>query len=100
LAGLIATNTTLDHSTIPSEIDQTGGLSGAPLRERATDVVRFLRSRTQLPIIASGGITDAASGREKIAAGAQLLQIYTGLIYRGPNLISELARAVSAPVRP
>jgi len=100
LAGLIATNTTLDHSTIPSEIDQTGGLSGAPLRERATDVVRFLRSRTQLPIIASGGITDAASGREKIAAGAQLLQIYTGLIYRGPNLISELAGAVSAPVRP
>jgi dihydroorotate dehydrogenase len=68
-------------------------LSGAPLRERATAVVRFLRSRTQLPIIASGGVTDAGSAREKIAAGAQLVQIYTGFIYRGPNLISELALA-------
>ncbi len=93
LAGLIATNTTLDHSAIPPATDEAGGLSGAPLRERATAVVRFLRSRTQLPIIASGGVTDAGSAREKIAAGAQLVQIYTGFIYRGPNLISELALA-------
>jgi dihydroorotate dehydrogenase len=95
LAGLIATNTTLDHSAIPPAADEAGGLSGAPLRERATAVVRFLRSRTQLPIIASGGVTDADSAREKIAAGAQFVQIYTGFIYRGPNLISELARAAS-----
>lgn len=100
LAGLIATNTTLDHSSIPSNLDQTGGLSGGPLRERATAVVRFLRSRTHLPIIASGGITDAAAGREKIAAGANLLQIYTGLIYRGPSLISELAHGLATSDRP
>ena len=97
LAGLIATNTTLDHSAIAPAADEVGGLSGAPLRERATAVVRFLRSRTQLPIIASGGVADPDSGREKIAAGAQLLQIYTGLVYRGPNLISELARLASLP---
>lgn len=97
LAGLIATNTTLDHSAIAPAADEVGGLSGAPLRERATAVVRFLRSHTQLPIIASGGVADPDSGREKISAGAQLLQIYTGFIYRGPNLISELARAASLP---
>jgi dihydroorotate dehydrogenase len=97
LAGLIATNTTLDHSAVPSERDETGGLSGSPLRGRSTAVVRFLRGQTQLPIMASGGITDPASAREKIAAGAQLLQIYTGLIYRGPSLISEAVHAVSAP---
>ena len=91
LAGLIATNTTLDHSAIPPAVDEAGGLSGAPLRERATAVVRFLRHRTRLPIIGVGGISDAASAREKSEAGAQLLQIYTSLIYRGPNLLREIA---------
>ena len=97
LAGLIATNTTLDHSAIGPAADEAGGLSGAPLRERATAVVRFLRSHTHLPIIASGGVADPDSGREKIAAGAQLLQVYTGFIYRGPNLISQVARMASLP---
>ena len=91
LAGLIATNTTLDHSGLAGAVDQTGGLSGAPLRKRSTEVVQFLRSRTRLPIIGVGGISDAASAREKLEAGAQLLQIYTGLIYRGPNLLREIA---------
>lgn len=91
LAGLIATNTTLDHSGLAGAIDQAGGLSGAPLRERSTAVVRFLRSRTRLPIIGVGGISDAASTREKLKAGAELLQVYTGLIYRGPNLLREIA---------
>ena len=91
LAGLIATNTTLDHSGLAGGLDQAGGLSGAPLRERSTAVVQFLRSRTRLPIIGVGGISDAASAREKQEAGAQLLQIYTGLIYRGPNLLREIA---------
>ncbi len=95
LAGLIATNTTLDHSAIAPAIDEAGGLSGNPLRERATAIVRFLRRCTRLPIIATGGIVDPDSGREKIAAGAQLLQIYTGFIYRGPSLIAKLARAAS-----
>jgi dihydroorotate dehydrogenase len=93
LAGLIATNTTLDHSGIVDAIDQAGGLSGAPLRERSTAVVKFLRNRTRLPIIGVGGISDAASATEKWKAGAQLLQIYTGLIYRGPSLLREIARS-------
>ena len=91
LAGIIATNTTLDHSGVASAADQAGGLSGAPLRLRSTAIVRFLRSRTQLPIIAVGGISDRTSAREKIDAGAQLLQIYTGFVYGGPELIREIA---------
>jgi dihydroorotate dehydrogenase len=90
IAGLIATNTTMAHAGIPASLDQTGGLSGAPLREKSTAVVRFIRSRSQLPIIASGGIFDAESAREKIDAGADLLQIYTGYIYRGPALVREI----------
>lgn len=94
LAGLIATNTTLDHTAIPAPADQTGGLSGAPLRQRSTEVIRTLRSVTQLPIIASGGIMDAASAKEKLDAGANLVQIYTGFVYRGPELIRDIVGAI------
>jgi dihydroorotate dehydrogenase len=90
LAGLIATNTTLDHSSVPKESDQQGGLSGGPLRQRSTEVVRILRSATKLPIIASGGIMDAAAAQEKLEAGANLVQIYTGFVYNGPELIREI----------
>jgi dihydroorotate dehydrogenase len=99
LAGLIATNTTLDHSALPAGRDTPGGLSGAPLRDRATQVVRTLRSATRLPIIASGGIMDAASAAEKIEAGANLVQLYTGFVYSGPPLVHEAARAVSRLAR-
>ncbi len=94
LAGLIATNTTLDHTAIPTPSDQTGGLSGAPLRQRSTEVIRTLRSATQLPIIASGGIMDAASAKEKLDAGANLVQIYTGFVYHGPELIRDIVGAI------
>ena len=94
LAGLIATNTTLDHTAIPAPADQTGGLSGAPLRQRSTEVIRTLRSVTQLPIIASGGIMDAASAKEKLDAGANLVQIYTGFVYHGPELIRDIVGAI------
>ncbi|MGI8436360.1 MAG: quinone-dependent dihydroorotate dehydrogenase [Chthoniobacterales bacterium] len=94
LAGIIATNTTLDHGALAGGRDETGGLSGAPLRERATEVVRALRAQTTLPIIGVGGISDATSAREKFAAGAQLVQVYTGYIYRGPGLLREVANAV------
>jgi dihydroorotate dehydrogenase len=90
LAGVIATNTTLDHSSVPKESDQQGGLSGAPLRHRSTEVLRLLRASTKLPIIASGGIMDAASAQEKIEAGADLVQIYTGFVYHGPELIRKI----------
>jgi len=90
LAGIIATNTTLDHSSVPKESDQQGGLSGGPLRQRSTEVVRILRSATKLPIIASGGIMDAADAHEKLEAGASLVQLYTGFVYNGPELIREI----------
>lgn len=93
VAGLIATNTTLDHSAIPEDRDQTGGLSGAPLQKRSTEVIRAITDRSVLPVIAVGGIVDASSGRDKINAGAALLQIYTGLVFRGPALIREVANA-------
>ncbi len=91
LAGLIATNTTLDHAALPSHQDQQGGLSGAPLRQRATHLLQMLSSQSSLPLIASGGVMDAASAKEKFDAGARLVQIYTGLVYRGPQLIREIA---------
>jgi len=94
VAGIIATNTTIDHSSIPTTRDEQGGLSGAPLRDKSTALVREIVAKSTIPVIASGGITDASSAREKIAAGAQLLQIYTGLIYRGPGLLREIAGAI------
>lgn len=90
LAGLIATNTTLDHGAIPKDSDEQGGLSGSPLRQRSTEVLRILRSTTKLPLIASGGIMDAASAKEKIEAGADLVQLYTGFVYKGPALIRDI----------
>jgi dihydroorotate dehydrogenase len=90
LDGLIATNTTLDHSSVPAAHDQTGGLSGSPLRSRSTEVLRILRAHTALPIIASGGVMSAEAAREKLEAGASLVQIYTGFIYRGPGLIRDI----------
>jgi dihydroorotate dehydrogenase len=90
VAGLIATNTTLDHSSVPRELDEEGGLSGPPLREKATALIRDIVAKSAIPVIASGGICDAESAREKFQAGAQLIQLYTGLIYRGPRLLREI----------
>jgi len=90
VAGVIATNTTLDHSSIPSALDQEGGLSGAPLREKSTAFVREVVGKSSIPVIASGGISDAESAREKFQAGAQLIQLYTGFIYHGPRLLREI----------
>jgi dihydroorotate dehydrogenase len=90
VAGIIATNTTVDHSSIPPQLDQEGGLSGGPLREKSTAFVREIAAGSTIPVIASGGICDAASAREKFQAGAQLIQLYTGFIYRGPGLLREI----------
>jgi dihydroorotate dehydrogenase len=90
ISGIIATNTTLDHSAIVH--DEEGGLSGAPLQKKSTGIVQQITNKTKIPIIGCGGILDAISAREKIEAGAKLLQVYTGFIFRGPKLIRELAR--------
>jgi len=91
VAGIVATNTTLDHQAMMTAGDESGGLSGAPLREVSTGSIRAIRERTALPIIGVGGISDAESANEKLTAGAQLLQLYTGYIYRGPGLLREIA---------
>jgi len=94
IAGIIATNTTLDHSPVPAASDQSGGLSGAPLREKSTALVRSIAASSAIPVIGCGGIFDAESAREKMEAGAVLLQIYTGFIYRGPGLLREIAEGL------
>jgi dihydroorotate dehydrogenase len=94
LAGIIATNTTLDHSAVPPGRDQTGGLSGAPLQAKSTAFIRAIAQQTGLPVIGVGGIFDAASAREKFAAGARLIQVYTGYVYRGPGLLREICDAL------
>jgi dihydroorotate dehydrogenase len=94
--GLIATNTTLARDGLgPSDTAraaETGGLSGAPLAARARAVVRFLAERTSLPIIGVGGVVSRDDGQAMLDAGASLIQIYTGYVYRGPNLVAELNR--------
>lgn len=96
IAGLIATNTTVNQGELPAQIRQQGGLSGAPLRARATEVVRFLAERSEIPIIAVGGIMSADDALEKFDAGAALVQIYTGFIYEGPKLIRDICTALLA----
>ena len=96
LAGIIATNTTVDHSSVPEAKRQQGGLSGAPLRTRATEIVRFITDRTKVPVIAAGGIMSGDAALEKFDAGAALVQVYTGYIYRGPGLVGQICRALLA----
>ncbi|HUU73454.1 MAG TPA: quinone-dependent dihydroorotate dehydrogenase [Burkholderiales bacterium] len=95
---LIATNTTISRTGVEHlpDADQAGGLSGAPLRERSTRTIQWLAEALagDLPVIAAGGIMSAADALEKISAGATLIQLYSGLIYRGPQLVSECARAL------
>lgn len=99
IEAVIATNTTLDRSAVTSSplAQEAGGLSGAPLFEKSTQVVRTLAAALQgeLPIIAAGGILSGDQARAKLAAGAQLVQIYSGLVYRGPALINECVAATA-----
>jgi dihydroorotate dehydrogenase len=100
-AGVIAVNTTLsrdDRAPVDAARgQQTGGLSGEPLRLRALEVVRFVAGRTRLPVIGVGGIGAVHDGLAMLDAGAALLQVYTGLIYAGPDLIRGLNRATATP---
>ncbi len=97
IAGVIATNTTISREGLISESkDETGGLSGKPLRERSTEVIRFLaeKSNKSFPIIGVGGIHSAADAKEKLEAGADLVQLYTGFIYEGPALVREINKSL------
>ncbi|MCC5825722.1 quinone-dependent dihydroorotate dehydrogenase [Alkalimonas sp.] len=92
--GAIATNTTLDRTMVQGlkHADEAGGLSGLPVQQKSTQVLQQLRQAvgTDFPLIGVGGIVDGASAQAKLAAGADLLQCYTGFIYRGPRLIAEI----------
>jgi dihydroorotate dehydrogenase len=101
LDGIIATNTTLARPGFFATVNESGGLSGAPLRQRSTEVINYLARATggRLPIIGVGGITDEKSAGEKLDAGATLVQIYTGMIFRGPFFAAELARALADRAR-
>jgi dihydroorotate dehydrogenase len=96
-AGIIATNTTIERKNLKTplhKIDEigAGGLSGMPLRDKSTDIIRYLHSHSggQIPIIAVGGIMSPDDALEKIKAGASLIQLYTGMIYKGPSLVREI----------
>ncbi|XOV93792.1 MAG: quinone-dependent dihydroorotate dehydrogenase [Bacteroidota bacterium] len=100
LDGIVATNTTIERSGLETDqktIDQigAGGLSGAPLFERSTEIIKYLKMKNKdLVIIAAGGINSPETALEKIAAGASLIQVYSGFIYEGPKLISDINGAL------
>lgn len=100
LAGLIATNTTIDRSNLKSPeklYKEAGGLSGKPVKKRSTEVISYLRNKLGkgFPIIGVGGIATTKDAIEKIEAGADLLQVYTGLIYEGPYMIRKINRGLT-----
>jgi dihydroorotate dehydrogenase len=106
LAGIVATNTTLQRDGLKTEIlaatgqairTEAGGISGAPLRQRSTEIIRYLYRKTEgtLPLVGVGGIFSAEDAWEKIQAGASLLQLYTGWIYQGPWLIRDILQGLT-----
>ena len=101
LSGLVATNTTIDRSNLltdVTEIDKigSGGLSGLPLKEKSTQIVKYLHKQTggNIPIIASGGIFSGADAKEKMDAGAALVQVWTGFIYEGPAIVKRICEGL------
>lgn len=106
LSGIVATNTTIDRSAFTSDITKVesigaGGVSGRPLKKRSTEIVQYISRNTsgKLPIIASGGIFTGADASEKIHAGASLLQVWTGFIYRGPAIVKEICNALATQTK-
>jgi len=96
LDGIIATNTTTERpDTLRSpNRAETGGLSGAPIEDRATETVRFVAERTDVPVVGVGGVTTAADAYRKIRAGAAVVQLYTALVYRGPSIARDINRGL------
>ena len=102
--GVIASNTTISREGLQSEdslINQAGGLSGAPLTKRATEVIAFLHDKSNgaFPIIGVGGIMTAQDAIDKMNAGASLVQLYTGFVYEGPALIRDINREIIRKAR-
>jgi dihydroorotate dehydrogenase len=97
IAGVIATNTTISREGLQSKNKkEMGGLSGKPVTNRSTEVIRFLteKSNSSFPIIGVGGIHSVKDALDKLEAGASLVQLYTGFIYEGPKLIKDINKAI------
>ena len=98
LDGIVATNTTLSREGLVHHVgignQETGGLSGAPLRQRSTEIIKYIHQRAngQIPIIASGGIFSSVDAKEKLNAGASLVQVWTGFIYEGPGIVKKICK--------
>jgi dihydroorotate dehydrogenase len=90
LAGIVATNTTIDHQSVPIARKQEGGLSGRPLNSRSLEILRYIRAVSSLPVISVGGIMSADDAKARFDAGAELIQLYTGFIYRGPGFLRDI----------
>ncbi len=102
IAGLIATNTTIERSSLSTSKNQVlaigaGGVSGQPVRQKSTEVIDYIhqKSKGNIPIIGVGGISNATHAQEKLAAGSQLVQVYTGFIYEGPSLASKICKGLA-----
>jgi len=101
IQGIVATNTTLSRAGLKSpknlvESIGAGGLSGLPLKQKSTEVVRYLHAKApEIPIMAAGGIFTAADAREKLEAGASLVQVYTGFIYEGPAIAKKICKGIN-----
>ena len=102
LHGLVVSNTTISRENLKSakskiESIGAGGLSGLPLKQRSTEVVKYIHKKTngQIPIIASGGIFTSADAKEKINVGASLVQVWTGFIYEGPGIVKKICKEIS-----
>jgi dihydroorotate dehydrogenase len=101
LDGIVATNTTIDRSGLSTHNSRltkigNGGLSGLPLKNRSTEVVKYIFEKTsgQIPIIASGGIFNSEDAKEKMDAGASLIQVWTGFIYEGPAIVKKICKGL------
>ena len=105
LAGIIATNTTIKREGLKTQIltqtgkplsEEAGGISGKPVRERSTEVIKYIwqQSQGKIPVIGVGGIFTAQDAWDKITAGASLVQIYTGWVYQGPGMIRRILQGL------
>ena len=97
--GIIATNTTLSRNNLKSPgylVNQSGGLSGKPIRHKSTSIIKFLNenSNGSIPIIGVGGIMDPNDAIDKIKAGASLIQLYSGFVYSGPSIVKQINNAI------
>jgi dihydroorotate dehydrogenase len=101
LDGIVATNTTISREALVNERgignQEAGGLSGAPLKQKSTDIIKYIHQQAngQIPIIASGGIFTSADAKEKFDAGASLVQVWTGFIYEGPAIVKKICKTLN-----